>query len=64
VYIQEVGTTTYTLENTDCAAPQASVISNKYCHINISTLISSFNLDGGDSVYAKVVAVNLYGDSD
>jgi hypothetical protein len=63
VYIQEVGTTTYTLENSDCDGTQASVISNEYCHIDISTLIASYNLDGGDSVYAKVVAVNTYGET-
>lgn len=39
------------------------MIANEYCHINISTLIASFNLDGGDSVYAKVVAVNVYGET-
>jgi hypothetical protein len=34
-----------------------------YCHIDISTLIAAYNLDGGDSVYAKVVAVNAYGET-
>jgi hypothetical protein len=63
VYIQEVGTTTYTQESTDCDGTSATVISNRYCHIDISTLIASFNLDGGDSVYAKVVAVNTYGET-
>jgi hypothetical protein len=63
VYIQEVGTTTYTQESTDCDGTSATVISNRYCHIEISTLIASYNLDGGDSVYAKVVAVNFYGES-
>jgi hypothetical protein len=63
IYIKEVGTTTYTLENTNCDGTQVSVISNEYCHIDISTLIASFNLDGGDSVFAKVVAVNVYGAS-
>lgn len=33
--------------------------------INISTLLASpYNVDGGDSVYAKVLAVNFYGESD
>jgi hypothetical protein len=63
VYIKEIGTETYTLENTDCDGTQASVISNQYCHIDISTLIASYNLDGGDSVHAKVVALNLYGET-
>jgi hypothetical protein len=58
-----VGTTTYTQESSDCDGTSATVISNRYCHIDISTLISSYNLDGGDSVYAKVVAVNTYGET-
>jgi hypothetical protein len=63
VHIQEVGTPTFTFENTDCDGTQASVISNQYCHIEISTLIASYNLDGGDSVFAKVIAVNVYGET-
>jgi hypothetical protein len=63
VYIQEVGTSTYTLENTDCDGTQSNVINNSECFIDTSKLLASFNLDGGDSVYAKVVAENIYGES-
>jgi hypothetical protein len=61
--MQQLGTSNYNLENTDCEGTQLAVISNLYCFIDTSTLVASFNLDGGDSVYAKVTAVNLYGES-
>jgi hypothetical protein len=33
--------------------------------INISTLLAApYNVDGGDSIYAKVTATNVYGESD
>lgn len=65
VFIQEIGTTTYTLESTDCVGSDTSVISSETCYINISTVLSTpYNVDGGDSVYAKVSASNFYGESD
>lgn len=40
------------------------MISNSYCHIHINTLLAApYNVDGGDSIYAKVVAVNVYGET-
>lgn len=65
VYIKEIGTDVYTEESSDCDGTDSTVITNEYCHINISTLIAApYNVDGGDSIYAKVVAVNLYGETD
>lgn len=65
VYIQESGTTTYTLESSDCDGSLLTVISNRYCNIDYTTLIASpFNFNGGESVYAKVVAINVYGASE
>lgn len=39
------------------------VIALKQCSITYSTLVDSLNYIGGESVYAKVVAVNYYGES-
>lgn len=40
------------------------MISNGYCNINLSTLLASpFNIVGGDSIHAKVIAANTYGES-
>lgn len=65
VFIQEIGTTTYTPENTDCVGSDATVIANNECLINLSSLtISPFNVDGGDSIFAKVSATNIYGESE
>lgn len=63
VYIKEIDTGSYTLESSDCVGTDPTVISNRYCHIQINTLIASYNLDGGDSVFAKVIAVNFYGET-
>lgn len=64
VFVLEIGTTTYTQESTDCVGNDATVIANKECSITISTLLAApYNMDGGDSVYAKVSAVNFYGES-
>lgn len=66
VYIKEMDTdTTFIQENVDCVGTDSTVISNKYCHVTIATLIASpYLLDGGDSISAKVIAVNQYGESD
>jgi hypothetical protein len=57
--------TTFTLESGDCDGTDATVIANKECTVNISTLLASpYNYDGGDTIYAKVSAVNIYGESD
>lgn len=39
------------------------VIDDAACFIDISTLLANYNLDGGDSIYAKVTAANIYGES-
>ena len=41
------------------------MIANEYCNININTLLASpYNIVGGDSIYAKVTASNIIGESD
>jgi hypothetical protein len=43
----------------------SDVITNDECIINFSTIIASpYNYNGGESVNAKVVAVNVYGESE
>jgi hypothetical protein len=64
VYVKQSESSTYTLESSDCDGTDATVISNKYCNINISTLLASpYNIVGGDSIDAKVISTNTYGDS-
>lgn len=52
------------MESTDCDGTTSTVISNEYCHIDFSTLVASLNFNGGESVWAKVVAVNIYGETE
>ena len=64
IFVQEIDTGTFTQESTDCVGTDATVISNRYCHIQVTTLLAApYNMDGGDSVFAKVIAVNLYGET-
>ena len=64
VFIKESGSTTYTQESVDCVGTDATVIANQYCNINIGTLLAStYNTVAADSIYAKVIATNVYGDS-
>jgi hypothetical protein len=65
VFILEIGTTTFTLEDNDCVSGDETVIANRECFVEISTLLAApYNVDGGDSISAKVVAVNVYGETD
>jgi len=65
IYVKQSGSSTYTQESSDCDGTSATVISNKYCNINLSTLVASpYLIVGGDSIHAKVIATNVYGDSD
>jgi hypothetical protein len=64
VFIKQNGSTTYTLESVDCDGTSATVIANNYCDINIGTLLASpYNTAVSDSIYAKVSATNVYGES-
>jgi hypothetical protein len=64
VYLKENDSDTYTQESVDCVGTDATVISNKYCNINSSTFsVAPYNIGGGDSIWAKVIAVNLYGET-
>lgn len=65
VFIKEMNTDVYTQESVDCVGNDANVISNESCNINSATLITTpYNVDGGDHIWAKVSAVNVYGESD
>jgi hypothetical protein len=55
---------TFTEESVDCVGTDPSVISSRSCSIALATLRASpYNLVLDDSVYAKVISVNVYGES-
>jgi len=63
-YVLQSDGVTYTEETTDCDGTNASVVSSRQCTIALLTLRSSpYSLTLGDSVSAKVVSVNTYGES-
>ena len=49
----------------DCVGGDASVVSNRQCNISLDTLKATpYSLVLGDSVKAKIIAVNVYGESE
>lgn len=65
IYVKEIGQSgAYTLEDVGCSPQSVTILLNKFCYIDLTTLLAiPYNVDGGDSVYAKVSAVNFYGES-
>lgn len=65
IFIKEIDSGLYTLETADCDGSLETVITYEFCHITISTLRAApYLVDGGDHVWAKVSAVNVYGESE
>ena len=63
VLIQEKSTT-FTLENVECDGFDPDVVANRQCSVSLATLTASpYLLVQGDSVIAKVAAINIYGES-
>jgi hypothetical protein len=64
VYIRESDQATFTEETVQCVGNDAAVISNRQCQVTLALLqVSPYNLVKDDSVYIKIVSVNVYGDS-
>jgi hypothetical protein len=50
---------------TNCDGTDATIVTDGYCSVPISYMISSpYDMVIGDSIFAKVLAVNFYGESD
>jgi hypothetical protein len=65
IYVQQHSSTTFTEENVDCVGTDSTVITDRTCSISLTTLEASpYLLVKGDSVVAKIVSVNFYGESD
>jgi hypothetical protein len=64
VYIKQHGSETYTREKFDCLGVSQAVIDARSCRISVDTLLAApYNILGGDSIYAKVLSQNSYGQS-
>lgn len=55
---------TYSLELNNCDGTQSTILAAAACTVQVSTLITSpFSLSWGSSIFAKVMAINVYGNS-
>jgi hypothetical protein len=65
VYLLESDGVAYSLELNDCDAGEVIISDAKQCTVLVSTLKDApYSLDWGTSIFAKVVAYNIYGDSE
>lgn len=64
VYVQQTDGIFFSEVSTDCPSDDANLLSNTECEIQIPTLKAyPFSLEDGQLVYAKIVAVNVIGES-
>jgi hypothetical protein len=62
IWIRKSDGTTFAIDSTSCDGAEAAIVASTSCLIPIATLrAGSFQLPWGSSVYAKVIAYNLYG---
>jgi hypothetical protein len=60
VYVRQNDDVTFTEENVDCVA----VVADRTCSITLETLKATpYDLVKDDSIYVKIVSVNVYGES-
>lgn len=54
----------YSTELNNCDGSNADIIANTQCEVLVTTLmVAPFSLPYGSSIYAKVIAYNVYGES-
>jgi hypothetical protein len=64
IYFRESDGTAYSLELHDCDGQDPTIFAAKSCSVEVLTLRSApFSLAWGTSVYANVLAINIYGES-
>jgi hypothetical protein len=64
VKVRHADLTTYSEDTTNCNGSTSSIFTNAACSIPLATLITTpYSLTKGVSVFAVVIAYNLYGDS-
>jgi hypothetical protein len=64
ITIKESDDVTFTTELVVCDGSNTNIIANRACTVPITSLRSSpFNLAWGSSVFAKLIAINVYGTS-
>lgn len=62
VVIRHNDGTSFTEDTVNCDGTDSSIVSTRKCQIPVSVLRAApYNLDWGDSIYAKVAAINAVG---
>jgi hypothetical protein len=65
IFIQQDDLATYTEETIECIGTDADVIAGTICHVSLARLIvSPWSLTMNDEVWAKIIAINTYGESE
>ena len=65
VYLRESDGVTFTQESVDCDGTDETVKAETKCMVSLFTVIEPpYSLTKGDHIFAKVIAVNFYGDSE
>jgi len=55
---------TFTQEQVECDGTLQTVVDNRLCYVSLATLKAApYSLVKAESVYVKVISVNVYGDS-
>ena len=64
IYIREHSSSQFTQETLECDGTDATIISQRWCLIHLDTLKSApYNLVKDEGVYAKIISINVYGES-
>jgi hypothetical protein len=62
-FLQKDGVT-FTEESTDCDGTNPQTVASRQCQIALATLVTApYSLVQGDSIWVKIVAINVYGES-
>lgn len=64
ISIRQSDGVTFTVDSVDCDGSDSTIVSQTQCTVPLATLTSApYSLSFGDSIYAKVIATNVKGDS-
>jgi hypothetical protein len=64
IYIRTIDPTDYRIDAVNCDGSLDNIRDARQCTIPVTTLMTApYSFDWGASIYAKVIATNVYGDS-
>jgi hypothetical protein len=64
IYIRKSDLSTFAIDKINCDGSLSAILNARQCTVPVTSLMSvPFSFNWGSSIYAKVVATNIYGDS-